>query len=137
MNDVDARKVVNKALKDGWTEHASTVDISYEGDEYKPSPNKAYIEVNFSVESTPSQSMGDEGNRTFIREGAVHVNVYVPKNNGNAFAAHIYALAVRDIFEGKHFGELWFWECKASPAGSDGNYNVAYANCAFRFQEIK
>ncbi|WP_061784035.1 hypothetical protein, partial [Streptococcus agalactiae] len=103
----------------------------------KPQPGKADIEVIFSVESTSSQSLGDEGNRSFIRDGVVHVNVYTPANNGNAFAAHIYAMAVRDIFEGKHFGDLWFWECKASPAGNDGTYNVAYANCAFRFQQIK
>ncbi|AVI05133.1 hypothetical protein [Vibrio phage VP06] len=138
MNDIEAREKVNEVLVAGWSEHKDKVDIAFEGGGYKPQPNKPYIEVNFSVESTPSQSLGDEGNRSFIREGVLHVNVYTPpKMTNGALAAHIYALAVRDIFEGKHFGDLWFWECKASPAGNDGTYNVAYANCAFRFQEIK
>ncbi|AFV81270.1 tail terminator [Vibrio phage vB_VpaS_MAR10] len=139
MRDDKAREVIGEALVAGLKAAGITIDIAQEGYPYKGAANKPYLEVSFSVESTSSQSLGDAGNRSFVRDGVFHVNVYTPFTAGSsAMTAHIYALAVRDIFEGKHFDkDLWFWECKASPAGSNGNYNVAYANCAFRFQEIK
>ena len=136
MNDVEARKAIQREIHNRWTH--SDMDVAWQGQVYEPKADRGYIQPFFSVEMTSNQDLGgDVGNRFFQRQGAVHINVYVPITNEDSFKAHTLALELRDMFEGNHIQDLWFWECKATPAGRDGDYMVAYANCAFQFQEIK
>lgn len=141
MNDVQARERVQTVIHEAtkavdWA--FPEVEVAWQDNDYDPKPEVGYIEPVFSVESTPVQDLGGSDNdRLFVREGVMHINCRIPVTDGNSMKAHILALAMRDLFEGKHFGDLWFWECKATPAGRDGDYILAYANCAFRFQEIK
>lgn len=140
MNDVQARERLQTEIHEAFKKAEwafPEVEIAWQDSGYEPKAAKGYVEPIFSVETTPVQDLGGDGDTMYVREGALHINCYIPVTDSNSMKAHILALAMRDLFEGKHFGDLWFWECKATPAGRMGDHIVAYANCAFRFQEIK
>lgn len=124
----DARESLYQAFLTGW---ASATPLYFENED--PGDQDAAW-VRFSVRHTDAiqDTLGKTGNRRFIRNGSIFVQIFVPINQGLA-QSDTYATAARNILEGKTIDSIHIYGVTTTEIGPDGEWYQVNVEAPFTY----
>jgi len=130
----DARKAIYDKFVTDW---ADETIFDFDNEDFEP-PNGDTPWVRLVVRNRlgRQESLGAIGQRKFLREAAVIVQVFVPLDKGLSEADRL-ATKVRDIFEGTRLSGLWFFTSDIVEIGPDGKFYQYNVECVFNYEQTK
>lgn len=136
VNFEAAREAVYQLWLANWTATPAG-DWTFAGEVYDPPPDRPWARLTVRNRTGGGQTLGGAGERRFIRQAAIFVNVFVPINSGEG-ALDPLIQAVCDAFEAKSFGQLRTFAADPRETGPDrGIWNTAVVEIPFDFHETK
>jgi hypothetical protein len=95
-----------------------------------------WTRVSVQFTSGEQDSLGNTGNRKFIKGGFLYIQVFTPfghATNGNDSLAE----ASLNLFEGVRLNDLWFKDGRIVTVGEDGEWYQQNVVLEFEFEAIK
>lgn len=135
-----ARDEINKQFTDAWKLANPTFPIVY--DDFGPVtvPKTALPWARLSMRHNRGEQetlAAPLGNRLFLRDGLVTVQVFAPSGEGLTRAYDLAKVAA-DAFEGKATpGGVWFRSVRLREVGPDGNWFQVNIIADFQYNEAK
>jgi hypothetical protein len=128
VTEAEAYEAVCQRWKSQWEILQPTVSYCFENEKFKepPQPTDAWARVVLRPVDASQHTLGGVGQAQWLRDAAVWVHLYVPRDEGMARAAALVD-SVRAVFEGRAFDGIDpAGGVRAVPVGSDGRwYEVA------------
>lgn len=105
--------------------------------EQRENDNSAWAASTIRHTSGNQESLGGIGNRSFLRQGVMIVQVFTPVGNGLQESYQL-AKVITDAFEGKSSPlGVWFRRVRISEIGKDGMFQQLNVVLEFEYNEVK
>ena len=125
----DIRETIEPHVASEW---GSATEIAWPNAPFTPPEDEAWIQISILPGAATAATLGPNGNNHV--PGLVHVNVFVPKDNGSAQAWELVD-AVRDLFNRRTVGNIRFRAPDPTPAITEGNWMQVPVLCPFEVYE--
>lgn len=133
----EAKDEIFSLFKSGWD--ATGYSAHYQDVRSQRSSNEEPWAAIFLQHTAGFQSTlnGSQGERTFLRQGFVTVQIFTPVGNGLQDSYQL-AKVVADVFEGASTpGGVWFRNVRLNEVGRDGEFYQTNIIAEFRYDEVK
>lgn len=125
MTPDEARAETYRQFLTAW---GTTTTVRLEGREEagEPATGTPWVRVAFRNFGGGQQTLGPAAGRKYLRTGAVLVQVFTPVDRGIGLGATL-SHAARAIFEGRRFGDLYFFDGQVREiplSGGDKNNQI-------------
>lgn len=104
--------------------------------EKAPALPAEWVRVSVRHTASTQSTLGAPGNRRFRRRASLFAQIFVPVDRGTK-RAHELAQAAREIFEGKTFGNIGFFDCIVRELGVDGKWYQINLEAIFEYDEVR
>lgn len=132
---VDAREAIYQAFATAW---GSTTPLAFDNEKFVPPDAAPWVRLAVRHQVSNQETLGGTGNRVFLREGLVFVQVFTPEDDGQR-ASDVLVQQARAVFEGVNLvaNGVWFNDVVVREIGPTEGWNQVNAEAAFFYQEIK
>ena len=120
------------------TDWGATSVLTFDGEKFTPPADKPCVRVAIRHNVSDQESLGDVGNRKFLRTGSVFVQVFAPLDKGSKTADTL-ATTARNVFEGKTLSPevIRFSGVEVREIGPSDGWYQTNVEAAFNYNETK
>lgn len=130
-----AREAIYQAFIDGTS--LPDTSVTFSNEEFKAPTDATWARLTVNHEAGIQDTLGELGNRDFLRNGRILIQLFDSVNNGTAGLDSL-AHSTRNIFEGKTLsGGLCFHSVDVRETGSDGEWFQFIVDAQFNYRETK
>jgi len=101
-----------------------------------PNPAVKYARVVVKFNTGNQHTLGQKGNRKFVKQGLLFVQILTPINTGTNENDTL-AQSTLELFDGETLGKLWFYNGRIETERSDGVYYSQNVVVEFEFEDIR
>lgn len=128
----EAREAIYSRFVTMW---GTNSPYTFDNEAYN-APASKWVRLSVRQIDAEQHTLGAIGNRKFLRQAAVWLQIFVPLNSGLKDADTL-AQAFRTIFEGARFSDLSFREVVTNEATPDNQWYRVVAKAFFDYNELK
>jgi hypothetical protein len=133
-----AREAIYKEFDDVWSSGPVSV-YTYDNEAFDPPNDAAWVRLAVRHQAATQETLGQSGNRRFVRFGAVFLQIFTPTDQGASEADTLVATA-RAIFEGNRISSttVRFLDCIVQESGIvDDHWYQVVLEVQFEYNETK
>jgi hypothetical protein len=131
----EAKEALLDLFNTGW---ASRTVFSFDNESFTPPTNDYWARVSVRHQAARQETLGRVGNRKFLRQGAVFVQLFAPLDAGTeTIDGHVEAAI--EIFEGVSISgtTIRIYDAIARELGRDENWFMVVVEANFEYDETK
>lgn len=133
MTDINqAREAIYQRFVTAW---GSTSPYTFDNESFSP-PSDAWVRLSVRNTDSGQETLGAIGNRKFLREGMVWLQVFVPLDSGLKDADTL-SEAFRTIFEGVSFSNINFNRVVIKEGSPENQWYRVVAQAFFNYNVTK
>lgn len=135
MNFREARDYINKVFKDVWPLAYPVRWTDVPGD--TPTGNTVWARVIIRHADGRQSSLADDtGQKRWLREGTVFIQVFAPVGDGSAAGYDAAQLVVNAYQAAKHCN-VWFRNVRMNEVGNSGSFEQINVLATFSYDDVR
>lgn len=129
-----ARETIYQTFVTDW---AATTAFTFANENFDPPVAASWVRVSVLHQTGNQETLGGVGNRRFLREGIISIQVFSPLNGGLRNQDALIQTA-RQIFEGRSLtGPIWCTDCNVFEVGPSDGYHQFNVETNFAYEETR
>lgn len=128
----EAREAVYQRFVDNW---GALTAYTFENEEFT-APSTTWVRLAFRNTNSQQDTMGETGNRKFLRSASIFLQIFFLTNTGTATVDTL-VRAFRSIFEGTRFSGIVVNNAVSREIGPDGKFYQAVVEAFCEYEEVK
>lgn len=129
-------EVRNEIMKKYLDEFTGQFPIALDNKKFEKPDGVKWVRLTILFNSGNQDSLGNEGNRKFVKRGLIFIQVFTPINKGTNANDDLCNSSL-NLLDGVKINDLWMYNGRIKTVGSDGEFYHQNVVVEFEFQNIR